>query len=314
MSLKYHIKPDGTVGVCKAERGGCPYQSAPHFESEEDAQNYIHDQGEREYGILPYEEGKDNYADLLSDEKTAMERTLSSVETFIERAKDKIESCENVLINTERSLTEAKKSGKSQKKIKAYEKRIEGASKRVSDLKTELENLLDEKRILKWDISKQDQRIYNYNNGIFFDSSLYRGDEDISEIADDAKYFLEKYTDQPRGEIKYYALLAKRSTNLDEQGGIEEGYRNISSNKLEDIVVQTLDEDRVYLKDNQGNLELVTIDYDGSNVCEVKPITKSTAKEYDTVAKTKNTENVVRFLKKIPSVKIKKSERLHKRS
>ena len=52
MSQKYHVKPDGTVGVCKAERGRCPYQSAPHFNSEQEAQNYVNKQNEREFGLL----------------------------------------------------------------------------------------------------------------------------------------------------------------------------------------------------------------------------------------------------------------------
>ena len=52
MSQKYHVKPNGTVGVCKAERGRCPYQSAPHFNSEQEAQNYVNKQNEREFGLL----------------------------------------------------------------------------------------------------------------------------------------------------------------------------------------------------------------------------------------------------------------------
>ena len=62
MSQKYHIKPDGTVGVCKAERGGCPYQSAPHFESEQDAQDYINKQGEAKHSLLPQVEAENPFS------------------------------------------------------------------------------------------------------------------------------------------------------------------------------------------------------------------------------------------------------------
>ena len=53
MSQKYHVKSDGTVGVCKAERGRCPYQSAPHFNSEQEAQAHVNKQSEKEHGLLP---------------------------------------------------------------------------------------------------------------------------------------------------------------------------------------------------------------------------------------------------------------------
>ena len=53
MSQKYHIKPDGTVGVCKAEKGGCPYQTAPHFNSKQEAQSYSEKQSEKKHGLLP---------------------------------------------------------------------------------------------------------------------------------------------------------------------------------------------------------------------------------------------------------------------
>lgn len=52
MSQKYHVKPDGTIGICKAEKGGCPYQSAPHFDSEQEAQSYIEERSEKKYGLL----------------------------------------------------------------------------------------------------------------------------------------------------------------------------------------------------------------------------------------------------------------------
>lgn len=52
MSQKYHIKPDGTVGICNAEKERCPYQSAPHFDSEQEAQNYVNKQSEKEFGLL----------------------------------------------------------------------------------------------------------------------------------------------------------------------------------------------------------------------------------------------------------------------
>ena len=67
MAQKYHIKPDGTIGICRAERGRCPYQSAPHFESEQDAQNYVNKQSEKEHGLLPEIKSKNKQYDTLRE-------------------------------------------------------------------------------------------------------------------------------------------------------------------------------------------------------------------------------------------------------
>ena len=38
---KYHVKKDGTPGVCHAQEGNCPLgDSSQHFSSKEEAQDY----------------------------------------------------------------------------------------------------------------------------------------------------------------------------------------------------------------------------------------------------------------------------------
>lgn len=38
---KYHIKKDGTHGVCRAQNGNCPFGGeSEHFPTKEEAQNY----------------------------------------------------------------------------------------------------------------------------------------------------------------------------------------------------------------------------------------------------------------------------------
>lgn len=38
---KYHIKKDGTPGVCRAQNGNCPFGGeSEHFPTKEEAQNY----------------------------------------------------------------------------------------------------------------------------------------------------------------------------------------------------------------------------------------------------------------------------------
>ena len=45
---KYHVKKDGTPGVCRAQEGNCPLgDSSQHFSSKEDAQVYADELNER---------------------------------------------------------------------------------------------------------------------------------------------------------------------------------------------------------------------------------------------------------------------------
>jgi hypothetical protein len=51
MAQRYHIKPDGTVGVCKAEKGRCPYGGEEsHYDSPEKAYEAFQNRMEQEYG------------------------------------------------------------------------------------------------------------------------------------------------------------------------------------------------------------------------------------------------------------------------
>ena len=48
MSKKYHIKKDGTPGICRAKNGNCPYgDSSEHFPTIEEAQNFADKRNER---------------------------------------------------------------------------------------------------------------------------------------------------------------------------------------------------------------------------------------------------------------------------
>ena len=39
---KYHVKKDGTPGLCKAQEGNCPLgDSSQHFSSKSEAQDYV---------------------------------------------------------------------------------------------------------------------------------------------------------------------------------------------------------------------------------------------------------------------------------
>lgn len=52
MSAKYHIRLDGTPGLCRATKGNCPFgDDSEHFSSYESAQRASLEQMEREFGV-----------------------------------------------------------------------------------------------------------------------------------------------------------------------------------------------------------------------------------------------------------------------
>ena len=377
MSQKYHVKPDGTVGVCKAERGRCPYQSAPHFNSEQEAQGYIDEQNEKEHGILPevkskkktenmeikineilktageqIDEIRETIRSLNHDRSKKFNSYVERQEDFLTSEMDKKYSLKMAVEILKYALEEVEKemvedgielidlNTDTKMKINAAERRLEDAkANRRANLKTirTTENILEKERrkeeekllelknreeFAKKAMSTQAQLTNNYKQGIFFDSSLYdnNNDEDSFRIKEDVRYFLEEYTNKPRGTVRAYALLAKRESPRDGRraGSQWQWYNKIKSDKIENVVIHTIElgGDSFYLRDNNGVLEFVTTDHDGYNVYEVKPITKSRVEEYDRVTNSYtnvkyDANNVISFLEKIPSVTIKKSKRFN---
>lgn len=54
MSIKWHVKKDGDMGICRAQSGNCPLVSegAVHFSNSEDAANYSQEIFENEHGLF----------------------------------------------------------------------------------------------------------------------------------------------------------------------------------------------------------------------------------------------------------------------
>lgn len=50
--MKYHVNNEGKVGVCRAEKGMCPFGDSAHFDTKEQAENYAYNRNEQEYGLL----------------------------------------------------------------------------------------------------------------------------------------------------------------------------------------------------------------------------------------------------------------------
>lgn len=160
-------------------------------------------------------------------------------------------------------------------------------------------------------LDSQATRIKNHRQGIFFDSDLYKNTDDYDFLSDDLDELIEEYTNKPRGEVSYYAILSKRSSPQYGYMGNDgaEGFMQIQTTELSGVVKRLFNNDRVTMKDNNGVLQVVASHHDGSEICEIKPITKSKVQEFQNALYTNSVDNVVELLKKSPSITIKKDKR-----
>lgn len=72
----YHIKKDGTVGVCSAKSKACPMGSENHFRNEAEAKAKAYDLMMEKFGVLPSQESK--------GEKSTDQRILENLEFLVQ--------------------------------------------------------------------------------------------------------------------------------------------------------------------------------------------------------------------------------------
>lgn len=105
---RYHINKHGVPAVCKAKPGNCPLGSNDeHFESKDEAQNFIDKKNEKTHGLLPGLDDKSK--DTVEVEKDTKE-TKSTIKLPLRKAKTKkdfeyIEKHKEVLKNESEDLT-----------------------------------------------------------------------------------------------------------------------------------------------------------------------------------------------------------------
>ena len=75
----YHIKKDGTIGVCSAKSKACPMGSENHFKSEAEAKAKAYDLMMEKFGVLPKGE--------VNAEKSTDQRILENLEFLVQEKK-----------------------------------------------------------------------------------------------------------------------------------------------------------------------------------------------------------------------------------
>lgn len=84
---KYHVKKDGTPGVCHAKEGNCPLGgSENHFETQEEAYEHGQKQLEKEFGVVETAKEKAAGPELITKEllkQNAMGLTSMGINTSI---------------------------------------------------------------------------------------------------------------------------------------------------------------------------------------------------------------------------------------
>ena len=144
------------------------------------------------------------------------------------------------------------------------------------------------------------------NEKILFDTDNYAGEECGEFISDDLDYILEVKMNKPRGTIVQWVLLSERSSHYGSicNNGVQ-GYSDLKNDNLAQAILN-IETDRVVLIDNEGVLQVNFYDHDGVHMCEVKSISKSKANYYNEVIEYDSFENKLEYVKKLPSLKVKK--------
>lgn len=145
---------------------------------------------------------------------------------------------------------------------------------------------------------------------ILFDSETHMNDEfyDGELILDDLAYSVEQNTTKPRGDVKQWVLLSKRFSiygSICNNGAY--GYYDLKGEDLAQEILN-IETDRIVLKDNNGKLQVNLYDHDGVHMCEVKSISKSRSNYYNSVLEYESFNDKLEYIKKLPSLKIKKSK------
>lgn len=142
---------------------------------------------------------------------------------------------------------------------------------------------------------------------VLFDTNDYLEEDYYGDIVlDELNYILEEKVNKPRGTVVQWVLLSQRSSHY---GSIcnngAQGYSDLKNDNLAQAILN-IETDRVVLIDNGGVLQVNFYDHDGVHMCEVKSISKSKANYYNEVIEYDSFENKLEYIKKLPSLKVKK--------
>lgn len=173
-------------------------------------------------------------------------------------------------------------------------------------------NLYESKEVREINEQLEKDQEENLKNGIFFDTDTYRYEEDFEYIVDDLAYLLETYVNKARGEVVEWTMLSRRTSHY---GAIcnngATGYGKLNGTDLSRALLM-VDSDSFDLRDNDGVLEARFYDHDGTNICEIKPITKSKENTFANKVNHGEFDKLIDYIQSLPSLKIKENMRMKK--
>lgn len=277
MTQKFHISKDGIARICTA-KGACPLGGEKeHYPTIELAKEAAEEKMVEEFGIF----------------KSDAQETIKIKKEMLERELDFLADAEGDLEHLEAQMDEP------------------GTNK--EDLELQIQGKKDEIDELELEISQRRRILNDYKRGVFFNSTSYQFETDPDFIEEDVEYYLNEYTNKPRGEVVSYALASERVSHY---GAIAnngaKGYGTSNSPEMKDAVIKLFGNNNVTMGDSNGKLQVISSHHDGSDISELKPITKSRADKWNSLVEYGTHEEIMNFLDKIPSVKIKSSKRIVK--
>ena len=146
------------------------------------------------------------------------------------------------------------------------------------------------------------------NLKVLFDTDNYREDELIyfEQVQEDLSAVIEEHVIQPRGKVSQWVMLSRRSSPY---GSIaNNGSTGYSDRKTSNLVeaITSVETDRFVLIDNDGKLQINFYDHDGVNSVEMKSVSKSRENYYESVIEYESFEDKLEFIKKLPTLRVKK--------
>ena len=206
---KYHIKKDGTPGICRAKEN-CPLGGTnEHFESKESAQEYADNKNKSEHGILP---GLDN---SVSDEQKELiekrDNLMKSIETLkgisLLKARKELKRVEYALDGKDYDNELEQKKKERERLLEEHEKK-DLESKRNAEILANKETLELPKSIQQYVVTRG-----NWNKS---NISAYRGEQALKERTNTgiAMYGQGRYTTTDKSYAKKYGTV--RDVEIDE--------------------------------------------------------------------------------------------------
>lgn len=79
----YHINNEGKIGICRAEKGMCPFGKSVHFNSIEKAETWLNNKNKDEYGLLPNTHERYRFIEYLAQMDATVEDLADWAATWI---------------------------------------------------------------------------------------------------------------------------------------------------------------------------------------------------------------------------------------